>query len=70
MVKSKQFYNMHTDQGMKLVNINNIACIEEMNTYPKIIMNVKRSDGNFVEFISSDVYDKLVETILKMDAEL
>ena len=70
MVKSKQFYNMHTDEGMKLVNINNIACIEEMNTYPKIIMNVKRSDGNFVEFISSDVYDKLVETILEMDAEL
>jgi hypothetical protein len=69
MVKSKQFYNMHTDQGMKLVNINNIACIEEMNTYPKIIMNVKRADGNFVEFISSDVYDKLVENILKMDAE-
>lgn len=69
MVKSKQFYNMHTDQGMKLVNINNIACIEEMNTYPKIIMNVKRSDGNFVEFISSDVYDQLVENILKMDAE-
>jgi hypothetical protein len=61
---------MHTDQGMKLVNINNIACIEEMNTYPKIIMNVKRSDGNFIEFISSDVYDKLVENILKMDAEL
>ena len=70
MVKSKQFYNMQTDQGMKLVNINNIACIEEMNTYPKMIMNVKRSDGNFVEFISSDVYDKLVETILKMDADL
>jgi hypothetical protein len=70
MVKSKQFYSMHTDQGMKLVNINNIACIEEMNTYPKIIMNVKRSDGNFIEFISSDVYDKLVENILKMDAEL
>lgn len=70
MVKSKQFYNMHTDQGMKLVNINNIACIEEMNTYPKIIMNVKRPDGNFVEFISSDVYDKLVESILKMDADI
>lgn len=69
MVKSKQFYNMHTDQGMKLININNIACIEEMNTYPKIIMNVKRSDGSFVEFISSDVYDKLVESILKMDAD-
>jgi len=61
---------MQTDQGMKLVNINNIACIEEMNTYPKIIMNIKRSDGNFVEFISSDVYDKLVESILKMDADL
>lgn len=41
-----------------------------MNTYPKIIMNVKRSDGNFVEFISSDIYDKLVETILKMDSDL
>ena len=70
MVKSKQFYNMHTNQGMKLVNINNIACIEEMNTYPKIILNVKRSDGNFIEFIASDVYDKLVESILKMDADI
>lgn len=27
MVKSKQFYNMQTDQGMKLVNIKNIACM-------------------------------------------
>jgi hypothetical protein len=70
MISSKQFYNLHTTQGMKLINIRNIACIEEVNTYPQITMNVKRADGNYIEFITSDVYDKLVESILKMDAEL
>jgi len=70
MISSKQFYNFHTTQGMKLINIRNIACIEDVNTYPQITMNVKRADGNFIEFITSDVYDRLVESILKMDAEL
>ena len=70
MISSKQFCNLHTTQGMKLINIRNIACIEEVNTYPQITMNVKRADGNYIEFISSDVYEKLVENILKMDSEL
>ena len=70
MISSKQFYNLHTTQGMKLINIRNIACIEDVNSYPQVTMNVKRADGNFIEFITSDVYDKLVESILKMDAEL
>jgi hypothetical protein len=67
MASSKRFYSLQTNQGMKLININNIACIEEIDTYPQITMNVKRADGNFIEFIASDVYDKLVENILKMD---
>ena len=70
MISSKQFYNLHTTQGMKLINIRNIACIEDVNSYPQVTMNVKRADGNFIEFITSDVYDKLVENILKMDTEL
>lgn len=70
MASSKKFYSMQTNQGMKLVNINNIACIEEVDTYPQITMNIKRSDGNFIEFIASDVYDRLVENILKMDKGL
>jgi hypothetical protein len=69
MASSKKFYSMQTDQGMKLININNIACIEEIDTYPQITMNVKRADGNFIEFIASNVYDKLVDDILKMDAD-
>ena len=70
MISSKQFYNLHTTQGMKLINIKNIACIEDVNTYPQITMNDKRADGNYIEFITSDVYEKLVENILKMDSEL
>ena len=70
MISSKQFYNLHTTRGMKLINIRNIACIEDVNSYPQVTMNVKRADGNFIEFITSDVYDKLVENILKMDTEL
>jgi hypothetical protein len=70
MLNSKQFYTFPTrlgSGGMRFVNINNIASIEDMNPGVKVILNVKNSKGDFEEFIADLPFGHVTGQIVSMD---
>ena len=65
MSKSK-FYDFSTNEGMKSINIDNIASIESLNNKTIMTLNVKKENGINISFevnlpwstVSSEVHTR------------
>ena len=66
-MRSKQFYSMPTNTGMKLVNINNIALIEAIGTSTILTMNVNGKTGEPISFEAMLPWGSLSGEIMVMD---
>jgi len=69
-MNSKQFYTFQTRQGhggTKFVNINNIACIEDLNPGCRITLNVRNDKGDFINFIAELPWAHVVGQITHLD---
>lgn len=66
MNKSK-FYDVTTESGVKTINVNNIALIENVNNGTKITLNVKNEAGNNISFIAKLSYDIIASEITQKD---
>lgn len=66
MNKSK-FYDVTTQSGVKTINVNNIALIENVNNGTKITLNVKNEAGNNISFIAKLSYDIIASEITQKD---
>lgn len=58
---------MPTDQGFKMININNIACIEDINGRAVVTLNVKNKSGDFISFTATLPIGTLTGEIQFMD---
>jgi len=59
-----KFYNFPTSQGMKMVNVNNIASIEDLNPNIRVTLNVKNDKGDFISFVAHLPWDQTTGDIL------
>ena len=70
MLNSKQFYTFPTrvgSGGMRFVNINNIASIEDLSPGIKVILNVGTKKGEFDNFIADLPFGHVTGQIVYMD---
>ena len=70
MLTSKQFYTFPTrlgSGGMRFVNINNIASIEDLAPGIKVILNVKNDKGEFESFIADLPFGHVTGEMVYMD---
>ena len=63
-----KFYNfISTNSGSKLVNINQIAMIEQINNNTVVTMNITDDKGKFITFIANLPYGSTTGDIMVMD---
>ena len=70
MLTSKQFYTFPTrvgSGGMRFVNINNIASIEDLAPGIKVILNVGTERGAYEHFIADLPFAHVTGQIVYMD---
>lgn len=67
---STRFFSIPTNQGMKMVNIKNIASIEANGVSTLVTLNVNGKDGNPISFVANLEWGYLTGTIMAMDKEL
>ena len=70
MLTSKKFYTFPTrtgSGGMRLVNINNIASIEDLAPGVKVILNVSTESGLNEHFIADLPFGHVTGQIVYMD---
>jgi len=69
MAYQGQFYNFPTPNGMKLININNIAALEDINQHTVVTLNVKNNSGEFISFITTLSCGIVSGQIISMDRD-
>lgn len=62
MTKTK-FYSCKTNEGSKMINISNIASIEDINDEIVITLNVKKNKETNVSFIANESWHKISREI-------
>lgn len=65
MTKTK-FYSIPTNEGMKSVNIDNIASIEHLNNKTIMTLNVTKENGTNISFEVNYPYLDVVNDIEKL----
>lgn len=73
MLNSKQFYTFPTrlgSGGVRFVNINNIASMEDLNPGIRVILNVTDKHGNFETFDVDLFFGNVTGEIVMMDDSL
>jgi hypothetical protein len=66
-MKSKQFYSIPTREGHKLINIQNIASIEDTLTGTIVTLNIQDESGKQKSFKANLPVGYLIKEIKKMD---
>lgn len=69
MAYQGQFYNFPTPSGMKLININNIAALEDINPHTMVTLNVKNNSGEFISFTTPLSWGIVSGQIIAMDRD-
>jgi hypothetical protein len=67
MVKETQFYTLVASDGNKTININNVALIENFESYTRITLNIKDENNKFISFQTREPWHKITSEIQFMD---
>jgi len=75
MLNSKQFYTFPMrfgtgSGGMKFININNIAAIEDLSPGIRVTLNVKDDKKEFITFVADLTFGHVTGQIVGMDDDL
>ena len=60
---NSKFYDIKTDEGLKSVNVDNIALVEKGDYGVKLTLNVKNEKGNNINFIVKSNYESVLSDI-------
>lgn len=75
MLNSKQFYSFPVrfgtgSGGMKFININNIAAIEDLSPGIRVTLNVKDAKKEFITFVADLLFGYVTGQLVAMDNDL
>lgn len=70
MKSEGKFYTFTTKSGLKTINIENIAAIEDINSQTVVTLNVKNKDGENIIFIADLPWPTVSADIISMSAEI